>query len=140
MEEEEVGQPDRVASASFTSRTAAGDSAPIHTADGTAGLPRSSAGSAVSAALPAAAPPPPSVVSMDAASGALASFGLPDVIGAAASVGGPVSDAGAPPELPRCLHALFRTAALPAACLWPAPLKLCCPVRPLHNRMGLSLV
>lgn len=109
LEEEETALPDRVTSASFTSRTGAGDSAPM--ADGTAGLRRSSAGSAVSAVLPVAALPPPSIVSMDAASGALASTGLAsvghhDTAGVAASVGGAVSDAGV--QRDRCMHLCFR--------------------------------
>eukprot|EP00892_Ulva_mutabilis_P009609 jgi/Ulvmu1/701/UM010_0073.1 len=94
LEEEETGHADRVASTSFTSRTAAGDSAPMAAADGAAGLPRSSADSGVSAALPVAAPPPASVVSMDTVSGALASVGVPDVAGGASSVGAPLSEAG----------------------------------------------
>lgn len=112
LEEEETALPDRVTSASFTSRTGAGDSAPMAPLDGTAGLRRSSAGSAVSAVLPVAALPPPSIVSMDAASGALASTGLAsvghhDTAGVAASVGGAVSDAGVQRgrSMHLCLHA-----------------------------------
>lgn len=111
LEEEEAALPDRVTSASFTSRTGAGDSAPMPPLDGTAGLRRSSAGSAVSAVLPVAALPPPSIVSMDAASGALASTGLAsvghhDTAGAAASFGGAVSDAGV--QRGRRLHLCSR--------------------------------
>lgn len=95
MEEEELPPPDRTTSASFTSRTGAGDSAPIAPPDGAAGLPRSSASSAVSAAFPLGGPPAPSIVSMDAASGALASTGHADAPGIAASIGAPVSEAGA---------------------------------------------